>query len=59
MEDVAMTWFDRWTFLFAGMLSGAVWTTILSPVGTRGWPSLVVWCGMSAAVAAAIAKRKP
>lgn len=54
-----MTWFDRWTFLFAGMLSGAVWTTILSPVGTRGWPSLVVWCGVSAAVAAAIAKRKP
>lgn len=55
----AMTWFDRWTLLFAGALGGGVAVASLPPAGSRGWLSLVLSLGIGSAVVALVAKRKP
>lgn len=54
-----MTWFDRWTLLFAGALGGGVAVASLPPAGSRGWLSLVLSLGIGSAVVALVAKRKP
>lgn len=54
-----MTWFDRWTLLFAGAVGGGVAAASLPPVGGKGWLSLVLSFGIGSAVVALVAKRKP